>query len=72
MKIITVDSAKLRGLTLGQSGRIGTEIDMHVDTLRNNLQCPGNWRLKDLNKLCQVLDLDPEKVVEFIDTENSC
>jgi len=42
---------------------------MHVDTLRNNLQCPGNWRLKDLNKLCQVLGLDPEKVVEFIDTE---
>ena len=69
MKIITVDSAKLRGLTLGQSGRIGTEIDMHVDTLRNNLQCPGNWRLKDLNKLCQVLDLDPQTILLFQESE---
>ena len=69
MKVITVDNDRLRGKTVGQSEKIAEELDMHTDTLRRKLKNAGEWRLKDLNKLCQVLDLDPEKVVEFIDTE---
>ena len=73
MKEISVDNVKISGIisndrNLSQK-QICADIDMHVDTLRERLRNPKSWRLKDINRVCDAIGLDPQQVLLFTDAE---
>ena len=62
---ISVNSTLLRGHLDQKKRKISAEINIHVDTLRKKLSKPQDWRLKDLNKLCNALDIDVADIIIF-------
>jgi len=73
MKEMSVDNVRISGIISNDRNlshkQICADIDMHVETLRERLRNPKSWRIKDINRVCGAIGLDPQQVLLFTDTE---
>jgi hypothetical protein len=69
MKILTIDTEKLRGALWGKQPVIAPKLGIHHNTLSRKINRDKGLRLDELNKIAMALGRDTMEFLREVETE---